>query len=143
MAVPFHQLPIGDGHLPDGTTAPFFVDRTEFDTVRDEGPAWKFHDARFIPEAVADPDAIFRGLRRPNQNESLCYSVQPTRDPDDDANEYGIAVPPVFGRVFLVFAYLGSMGYVVFDWEWREAGDEPGHPENWQDDFAERIWQRP
>lgn len=36
------------------------------------------------------------------------------------------------------------MVYVVFDWEWRtESADEPGHPENWQTDFARRVWHRP
>ena len=140
MPVPFDQLPIGDGRLPDGTTAPFFVDRRELERVREDGPTWKYEDARFIPQAVSEPDAIFRGLRRPNQVDSLCYSVFLTHDPDDEASEFGSAAAPVFGYVFLAFAYLAPMGYLVFDWEWRPTADEPGHPENWPTDFAERVW---
>jgi hypothetical protein len=143
MPIPFDQIPVGEGRLPDGTFAPFFVDRREYDILIDDGPRWKAEDARFIPEAVADPDAIFVGLRRANQAESLCYSVSPTRDPDDDADDFGPAPPPVFGRVFVAFASLCDMGYVVWDWEWREQGDaEPGHPENWQTDFEGRVWHR-
>lgn len=144
MAIPFDQLPIGEGRLPDGTTAPFFISRRELDTVRNDGPDWKYHDARFIEEAVAEPDAIFEGLRRPNQDQGLCYSVQPTRDPDEEDDRYGAAPPPVFGLVFLAFVRLGAMGYVVFDWEWRPvAPDEPGHPEDWRTDFARRVWLPP
>lgn len=144
MPIPSNQLPIGDGRLPDGGTAPFFIDRNELDAVRDDGPAWKYHDARFIEEAIADPDAIFEGLRRPNQTDSLCYSVRPSRDPDEDDDPFGVGAPPAFGKVFLAFAGLGPMGYLVFDWEWRpESPDDPGHPENWNHDFARRVWHRP
>jgi hypothetical protein len=144
MAIPIYLLPVGEGRLPDGTTAPFFIDRRELDAVRDNGPGWKYHDARFIEEAVTDPDAIFEGLRRPNQADSVCYSVQPTRDPDADEDPYGIGTPPVFGQVFLAFVTLGQMGYVVFDWEWRPGSpDEPGYPENWRTDFVRRVWHRP
>lgn len=143
MAIPFDQLPIGDGLLPDGTRAPFFIDRRELTTVRDEGPTWKYHDARFIEEAVSNPDAIFKGLRRPNQTTSFCYSVQPTRDPDEDPDDMGLSLPPTFGRVFCAFVCLGAMGYIVFDWEWRPVSpDDPGHPENWTTDFAERVWHQ-
>jgi hypothetical protein len=143
MAVPFGQLPIGDGRLPDGGTAPFFIDRGELEIVRLDGPAWKFQDARFIPESVADPDVIFEGLRRPNQSESLCYSVRPTQDPDEEQDEIAAETIPRYGYVFLAFVYLGMMGYVVFDWEWREEDpDQPGHPVNWATDFARRAWYR-
>jgi hypothetical protein len=141
MPIPADQIPVGEGLLPNGTTAPFFVDKKELDTVRDHGPTWKYYDARFLEEAVAKPDAIFEGLRRPNQGESFCYSVQPTRDPDDQDDPYNIGLPPVFGQVFLAFVTLGAMGYVVFDWEWRPVSpDDPGHPENWQKDFVRRVW---
>lgn len=145
MPIPAHLIPIGEGMLPDGTRVPFFVDKRELDSVRDNGPAWKYHDAGYIIEAVGDPDAIFEGLQRPNQNDSFCYSVRPTRDPDaDEGDETEPALPPVFGQAFLAFVTLEQMGFVVFDWEWRaESADEPGHPENWQSDFARRVWQRP
>lgn len=142
MLVPFGQMPVGNGLLPDGSTVPFYIDRHELDFLRDNGPSWKFEDARFIEEAIRDPDAIFRGLRRPNQTDSLCHSVFPTHDPDEP-DEFGNGLAPRYGFVFLAFSYLAGMGYVVFDWEWREVDpDEVGHPANWKHDFAGRAWKR-
>jgi len=54
------------------------------DVIERDGAEWKLEDARFIPEAVREPDAIFEGLRRPNQRQGLCYSVRPTRDPEEE-----------------------------------------------------------
>jgi hypothetical protein len=71
--------------------------------------------------------------------------VAPLYDPDEEQDESGLksSLPPVFGQVFLAFVCLAPMGYLVFDWEWRPVGDEPGHPENWRSDFLERVWRRP
>ena len=77
MPIPFDQIPVGEGVVPSGARVPFFVDRRTLDLLADHGLAEKHHDSRFVPEAVAKPDAIFRGLRRPNQYEGLCYSVRP------------------------------------------------------------------
>jgi hypothetical protein len=47
---------------------------------------------------------------------------------------------PRYEVVFLAFAEVRNMGYVVFDWEWRdEDQDEPGHPRGWQED-AKRVY---
>ncbi len=146
MAIPADLIPIGHGGMaPDGSRQSFFVSKRELEQIRLDGPPWKYEDARFIEEAIDDPDALFEGLRRPNQDESFCYSVQPTHDPDDEEDgEAEPPIPPRPGYVFLVFVALGSFGYVVFDWEWREEdADEPGHPLNHAEDFARRIWQRP
>ena len=139
MPIPRDQLPIGEGLHPDGAAgASFFVDKAELDILEEDGPEWKLDDARFILEAIAKPDAIFAGLLRPGQENSLCYSVRPTHDPDEEANE-GL---PRYGFVFVVFARSGVGGSVVFDWEWREEDAEtPGHPIGWEDDFARRTWQ--
>src|SRR5262245_14557072 len=140
MALPFDQLPIGEGLHPSGQWgASFFIDRKELEVIERDGPEWKFEDARFIDEAVKDPDAIFEGLRRPNQQQSLCYAVRPIYDPDDEDSQ----TLPRFGQVFLAFALLGVGGYVVFDWEWREEDPNfPSHPLNWQNDFVRPTWQR-
>lgn len=144
MAIPADQLPIGEGQMPDGSRYPFFISKREFERIRLDGPPWKYEDARFIPEAVGDPDAIFEGLRRPNQEESFCYSVRPTHDPDDEGGEGVEPVPSRFGHVLLVFVTLGPVGCVVFDWEWREEDpDEPGLPLNHENDFARRAWPQP
>jgi hypothetical protein len=137
MAMPADQIPVGEGVGPDGQSrAEFFIDRPMVDHLIDNGPTWKLDDARFIKETVESPDAIFEGLRRDNHEESLCYSVRPTRDPD---NEDG-SLPPRFGFVFVIFV-VRRFGLVVFDWEWRtEDFNHPGHPENWTTDFTRRLW---
>lgn len=140
MPIPFDQLPIGEGLDPLGNAgASFFMDRAVLDVIERDGPEWKFEDARFIPEVVGAPDAIFEGLRRPNQSDSLCYSARPTFDPDEEES----LTLPRYGYALVAFVRRGTGGYVVFDWEWREeAADAPGHPVNWQADFVRRTWYR-
>ncbi len=141
MAIPIDQLPIGEGRHPDGTTgASFFMDRPTLEVIEADGPEWKFEEARFIAEAIKEPDVIFQGLHRDTFPDGLCYSVRFTADPD----EPDAGTPPAFGRVFVVFARLGVGGHVVFDWSWRsEDPDEPGHPVSWQTDFTRRTWHKP
>jgi hypothetical protein len=142
MPMPADQLPVGEGRLPDGSRAMFYVSRPELDRLRDNGPQEKYEDARFLPEAVSDPDAIFVGLRRPNQDEGLCYSVFLTHDPDDDDD--GCARPPRYAQAFLAFVRVANLGYVIFDWEWREEDpDQTGHPTHWERDFERRAWHQP
>jgi hypothetical protein len=83
------------------------------DTISDDGPTWKLEDARFIVEAVSDPDAIFEGLNRLGMEEAVAYSVRPTRDPDEE----GEPALPRYGQAFVVYVRQGVGGYVVFDWE--------------------------
>ncbi|AWM38698.1 hypothetical protein GobsT_31130 [Gemmata obscuriglobus] len=142
MAMPADQLPVGEGLLPDGSWGMFYVSRPEMIRLRDNGPQEKYEDARFLEEAVRDPDAIFLGLRRPNQDDALCYSVFLTCDPEEDDEDY--KKPPRYGLAFLAFVRVANMGCVIFDWEWREEDpDLPGHPNNWRRDFGERLWSRP
>jgi hypothetical protein len=99
--------------------------------------SWKM---RYIREAIADPDAIFGGLKRPGQEEGLAYSVRPTHDPDEAEPS---PVAPRFGYVFIAFVRFGIGGYIVFDWEWREENaDAPGHPAGWETDFEGRTWHK-
>lgn len=140
MAIPFDQLPIGERRHPTGEYgASFFLDRTELEIIEEDGPRWKFEDARFLEEAVLEPDVIFEGLKRPNQRESLCYSVRLSHDPEKRESQ----TLPRYGQVFLAFVRVGVGGYVVFDWAWREEDPEaPGYPLGWEDDFARRTWQK-
>ena len=84
----------------------FFVDLTMLDQLEEHGPAWKFDDARFLEEAVSDPDVIFEGLQRHNLADCFCYCLQPRQDPDAPADE----VPPLFARVFVAFVRPGVSG---------------------------------
>jgi hypothetical protein len=140
VAIPIDQLPIGEGLHPDGTPgAEFFVDRRMLEALEESGPVAKYEDARFIEECVKQPDAIYEGLKRDNQEEGLCYSVRPDRDPDEPE----ATALPRSGYAFLVFVRRGAVGYIVFDWAWREEdGDHPGHPLRWENDFTRRTWTR-
>jgi hypothetical protein len=142
MPIPFGQIPVGEGVLPDGGSATFFIDRRTLELLAEHGYGEKYHDARFLPLAVSRPDAIFQGLSRPNRHDGLCYSVRPESDPDDDGtNEPGAVALPRYGVTFLAFVEVRDMGYMVFDWEWRdEDPDEPGHPLGWKDDFAAKVY---
>jgi hypothetical protein len=139
LALPRDQIPVGEGLWANGEPGClFYINRAELDLIAQAGPEWKLEDARFIAEAIAEPDAIFEGLKRPNQDDNLCYSVRPTRDPNEETNEQ-----PRFGMAFVVFVSARPMGYLVFDWEWRqEDSDCPGHPSGWAEDFKRRTWQK-
>jgi hypothetical protein len=139
LAIPKDQIPIGEGLGPDGSPGTmFFLDRAELDMIEQDGPKWKFDDARFIEEAIERPDAIFEGLGRPNHEDSFCYSVRIERDPDEESP----AGQPHYGMVFVAFVRKG-IGFVVFDLEWRDEDyDHPGHPVEWRNDFMRRTWSR-
>lgn len=141
MTLPYGQRLIGEGLHPEGRPgALFFVDTQTLDLIEQDGPEWKYEDARFILEAVSEPDAIFEGLKRARHADCFCYAVRLTRDPEEPDS----TVPPAFGKVFLVFARPAIGGYVVFDWAWREEdADHAGHPEGWKQDFTRRTWSRP
>lgn len=141
MPIPSDQLPIGEGLDPAGNAgASFFVDRNALELIEQDGPEWKMEDARFIPEAVREPDAVFQGLKRAGQEESFAYAVRPSHDPDDENATF---IPPHLGFVLVAFARTGVGGYVVFDWEWREEDpDNPGHPLGWEADFERATWRR-
>ena len=141
MALPIDQMPIGEGRHPNGDKgAAFFIDKPTLYQIEEKGPLWKFADARFILEAVSEPDSIFEGLKRANHAECYCYCVRPTHDPEDpDAQG-----PMFLEKVFVVFVRPGVWGYVVFDWGWRQQDpDLAWHPVNWQTDFTRRTWSRP
>jgi hypothetical protein len=124
---------------PDGTgRCMFYVERSVLDTLRDDGPPWKMDDILFIEETVNEPDAIFEGLNRPGMEEAVAYSVRPMRDPDEEEQ----AGPPRYGQAFVAYARSCTGGYVIFDWEWRAEGADPGHPEGWEADFTRRKWMR-
>jgi hypothetical protein len=139
VALPMDQVPVGEGKAPDGQgVAMFYVERALLDALRDEGPEWQLEDARFLTEAIREPDAIFEGLNRPGMEDGAAYSVRPTHDPEAE----GAEGPPRYGFVFVVYARPCPWGYVIFGWEWREENDEPGHPAGWEADFSRRTWNR-
>ena len=140
MAIPFNQLPIGEGLDPAGNSgASFFIDQAELERLEREGPDWKLDDARFIDEVVRAPDAIFEARGQPGRPDTFAYAVRPTVDPENEESQ----ALPRYGVVFVAFVAAGVGGYLVGDWEWRdEDAATPGHPVNWAQDFARRTWHR-
>jgi hypothetical protein len=137
VALPADQVPVCEGKTPHGQgKCLFYVERALLDTLRDDGPAWKLEDARFIEEAVKKPDAIFEGLNRPGMEAGVAYSVRPQDDPEEEDKTY----LPRYGKAFVVYARPGTWGYVIIDWDWRDEDAEPGHPVGWEADFVRRIW---
>jgi hypothetical protein len=140
MAIPIDQIPIGEGRHPNGEPgAIFFIHRSALEVLETDGPEWKFDDARFLREAVSAPDAIFEGLKRAGREDCFCYCVRPTHDPDDPE-----APGPLFlEKVFVAFVQPGPVGYIVFDWAWRQQDpDDVWHPLGWRTDFTRRTWSR-
>lgn len=141
MLVPFSQIPIGEGKSPEGSLVPFFIDRWAVDSASEHGFSERYFDTRFVPIAVSDPDVIFAGLIRANQDDGLAYSVRPEHDPDDDEDDRAFSGLPKYGQVFLAFVEVRDMGYVVFDWTWRdEDPDDPGYPKSWKESFTKKVW---
>lgn len=140
MALNSDYLPVDDGIGPNGTIdVPFYVDIHRIRELRDDGPEWKYEDARFLKETIQQPDVIFGDLRRDGENDSFAYSVRLTHDPDEEQQ-----VPPTFGKVFLAFVRLVQGGYLIFDWEWREEDpDNPGFPKGHKQDFGSPTWNKP
>lgn len=139
MALNSDYLPVDDGIGPYGNSdVPFYVLKTVIRELQDDGPEWKYEDARFLKEAIQQPDVIFGDLKRNGENDSFAYSVRLTHDPHEE-NPF----PPAFGRVFLVFVRLGQGGYLIFDWEWREEdADHPGFPIGFGQDFGSPTWKK-
>ncbi len=137
MAVPRGYFSI-EGMCPGGSgTADFGVAVRDLEHFEAYGPRWKFHAAKLIPEALQDPTAILQGLKRDGMEDAVCYVTVPSRIWIRDRVE--APFPP--GKVFLVFAAERPWGYVVLDWELRDAdADNAGCPKNWHDDFERRIW---
>ena len=88
------------------------LSKDELYALEEDGPEWKYEAARFLEEAVQEPDAIFAGLRRAGQQASHCYSVRIVNDPDEPDQ----TTHPRYGHVFLVFIREGTWGYVAFIW---------------------------
>ncbi len=137
MAVPKGYLLVS-GVAPCGIgDKDFGVSLRHLQHLQANGPEWKFHAARLIPETLKQPAGIFQGLHRDGMEDAVCYSSVPSGTWIRDRIEGPF--PP--GRVFLVFAQQRRWGLVVLDWESRQAdSDNPGWPHNWHEDFTRRLW---
>lgn len=91
-----------------------------------------------VPEVLARPAAVFRGLLREGDEPRrgagwLCYVGQPRTAFDDT----GRSVPAHPDRVFLVF--VNDEG-VAYNWYWCASdAHQPGLPEGYADRFREQL----
>ena len=89
-------------------------------------------------DTLNGPDAIFQGLKRFGQDESLCY----TSSPDKRWSADGVEEEVPMDEIFLVFVKPEN-GLIVFDWEFRRgAPGKLGHPLGWDTDFNECLWKK-
>lgn len=117
----------GKFHLPEGEILRHF---------RETGNQSMFTDAWFIPDVCKTPVAIWQGLERSGQDESLCYSGFPSGDfaayrGHDD-------IKPEAGYTFLVFL---TPDLIVTKWRWSEVDPvRPDYPIDYDTRFGAQLW---
>lgn len=129
-----HNSFIGIDEL--GSECEFFVPIDLLRHLERFGPLVQFYDAFLLPRVAKEPIRIFRGLKREEHEQSLCYVAKPSKRYRGDR----IWIPAPKQRVFLMFVRADK---TVLDWEWRaevEYNGRDGFPENWTADFDEEIW---
>lgn len=143
MPLSADYLPIAVGRDPlfagEGVSAcAFYTSKSALEKIQQDGPAWKLEDARLIPLALRSPNAVFEGLSRPEYSDGLCYAFKPPRAVLENCS----ADEQMGEMMFLVFTKK-EFGVIVFDWEWRpEDPSAPGHPNNWNESFARKVWPK-
>ncbi|MEX0728498.1 MAG: hypothetical protein WD065_19655 [Planctomycetaceae bacterium] len=120
----------------NGETCDFFVSIELLRHLERFGPLVQFYDAFLLPVAACEPVRVFRGLKREDHQDSLCYVSKPAKKYRGEK----VWVPPPRKRVFLMFVRDDK---TVLDWEWRvevEYNGKSGYPLNWSVDFEKEIW---
>ena len=122
--------PSGDG------TATFRVAKDRLlGHFRATGNSAMFLEGLLIPDVLEHPAAVFEGLERPGQEESLCYAGVPSKRYVRDKS---IEVPFPPGKTFLVFM---TCNLKVTKWGWADEDPEsPGYPMEHQTRFGRRLW---
>lgn len=85
-----------------------------------------------VQEVVAHPDIVFGDLKRPGQDEGLCYVGEPVHDRPAE----GIEIPR---RKGLVFAVVVMPSGKISDWRWD---DWPDYPDGWEKRFGRIAWPK-
>ena len=89
--------------------------------------------AHLVPDALARPQAVFRGVREEAERRWLCYVGRRSRAFHPDGTER----TPYPGEVFLVFV---TDQMVVYNWNWFEADEQDAAlPRDHADRFSERL----
>ncbi len=83
-----------------------------------------------VREVLADPTAIFRGVREEGECKWLCYAGKPRHSYTKEGN----TCPPRKDRVFLVF--VNDEG-IIYHWRWdSSSSDDDALPENYDTRFT-------
>jgi hypothetical protein len=138
MLQPADAIFVGQGMNLIGEVGVEFHIRASFlNRLEEVGPAWKFHAARLIPQAVAKPDKIFGGLKRLGFDDGCCYCSR--QEKRWETTKRQVAIPK--NLLFLVYAEAMSGSFVVFDWGFRaEDANKPGFPQGWEDFERGLVW---
>lgn len=92
-------------------------------------------EAYLIPDVVADPTGIWRGLQREGQEHAMCYAGIPA---GNFAAQCLLEVEIPANRVFLVFM---TSQREITKWRFSEQDpDRSGFPLGHQERFGERLW---
>lgn len=105
-----------------------------------KGPASKFDEILSIPSVLASPIAIFKGLKRAEKTEGLCYCGIPEHrmHTGGSAASTPSKLPPYPEMTFLVFL---NRSLTVFEWRWEKFDSKKiGYPKNWETRFEEQLW---
>jgi hypothetical protein len=123
-----------DGTLGGNRRCLFTVPYEDIEHVEKFGPAYRFYDLQLVRDALKMPVAIFKGLKRVGEEESLCFVSNPTARFSNTGTE--IPVPP--GFVFLVFV---NDNRLVTNWRFELASrNNPQYPEQFDDRFNVQLW---
>ncbi len=130
-----------EGIGPDGTLCEFrFPEDSLIAHAKSSGNSAVLQDAWFIPDVLAKPSSIWRGLMRNGHENFFVYAGIPD---GRFAFDYGmilgedITIPP--GFVFLVFT---TENFVVCKYRWVEPDPTFSDlPIDHQNRFMEKLWQ--
>jgi hypothetical protein len=101
------------GFWPDcESKVEFYVSKDKIEHLERCGPEHVFYGILSAAEVLNAPLAVFEGLQREGQGQSLCYSGRPQQ------HRQGAVMPGRPGYVFLVFV---TAKRLVYEWRWEKA----------------------
>jgi hypothetical protein len=126
---------VQEGKCPEnGQKCEFKISTEKINALHKYGPDDKFYNLRNLPFAIAEPDAIFKGLQREGHETSYCYVSRPSRRFVTEET----SVPVEDGFVFVVFV---TSNLEIFDWRFEKACPDGRLPENHDTRFTKLIWE--
>ncbi len=134
MARLTYKMPALDPHDPTGdSTWDVGLEQGQIEILlREDGKVndkVRLYRLVLAQEVVKNPDAVFEGWQRPDQDDGLCYVGQP----EIDYIRRDVEAPAPPGKVFCV--YIAGSGKIV-RWSWELADEVYGV----EDRFRSKLW---